>query len=83
MSARESRVRRSNGPTGAVHTASLMARLAVEALELGALAATVVMASFTGKLLRRVNRRGLFGWGTVALALFLLTTLIIELLELV
>jgi hypothetical protein len=83
VSAQESKVQRSIGPTGAVHAAALIARLAIEALEFGALAATAVIANFAGKILRRVNRRGLFGWGTVTLAVFLLTTLVIELLELV
>ena len=70
-------------PSGVAHAAGRPARLAVELLELGALAGAAVIAHFGIKTARRINRKGLLGWGTVVLAVLLITTAIIELIELV
>ena len=39
------------------------------------------IAYLAGRILRRVNRKGLFGWGVVVLAVLLLAAIIIEILE--
>lgn len=70
-------------PSNAVHAAGWLARLAVELLELGALAGAAMVAHFGAKTARRVNRKGLLGWGTVALIVLFVTATLIELVELV
>ena len=70
-------------PSDAVHAAGWLVRVAVELLELGALAGAAVVAHFGAKMARRVNRKGLLGWGTVALIVLFVTAALIELIELV
>jgi hypothetical protein len=83
VSAQRTRARRSVHPAGGVvHSAAWVARLAVEALQLGVLAVTAAIAYLAGKMLRRVNRKGLLGWGVIVLAALLFTAVIVELLEL-
>jgi hypothetical protein len=83
VSVGKSKAKRSIGPTRAVHAAAWAGRISVEVLEICALAATAAIAYPVGKMLRRVNRRGLLGWGTVSLAVLLLATVAIEIVELV
>jgi hypothetical protein len=82
VSTRRSNERRRVGPAGgAVHTAVWFGRLSAEALELGTLAVTAVIAHLGRKALRRVNRKGLLGWGIVVLAALLVATVILEIIE--
>jgi hypothetical protein len=83
MNAQGSNVKRRIGtPGGAVHTAAWLGRLSAEALELGTLVTTAAVAHVGRRALRRVNRRGLLGWGTVLAVAALLTGAIVELVEL-
>jgi hypothetical protein len=83
MRARGSNVKRPAGPAGsAIHTAVWFGRLSAEALELGALAATAAITHLGSRALRRVNRRGLLGWGAVLAVAALVAATIVELIEL-
>jgi hypothetical protein len=83
MDSHRSNVKRRIGPPGgAVRTAAWLGRLSAEALELGTLAVSAVIAHLGRRALRRVNRRGLLGWGTVLAVAALLTAAIIETIEL-
>ena len=83
VSARDTRARRSVGSAGGVRSVAWVALLAAEVLEFAALAVVAAGAYFAGRVLRRVNHRGLLGWSVVALAALLIAAIIAELLEFV
>ena len=68
---------------GVIGATGWVARLAIEAVTLGMLVAIAALLGFSGRMLRRINRRGLVGWGLVGPLVLLLTTVLIELVELI